>query len=543
MALVDRPTTLPRGRWANVSRLVVLAAPTGLLLLLLRNPNLDPPLPGPIFHFEIVTVITAIGGFLAALMMVVAERLQEPRGFFLALGFGAIAGFFFIHGFLTPGVIFEQASHGIHWAPLVGFTLAGVCLILSTARPRPQEDPWIHRRRRAAGLALLAMWAGFLVLSVKTPDFLRGQSATASAFIREWHEAQGHEGHAASSHGFADELLAQWRGSSTISGADRMGEHAGMYEEAPGQPWVAAILMLLAGTAMGASVLRYARQYRLSQLPSHLTIVWGVALLLQSLLAFFFASVWRVSWWEYHVLALLGVGTIAYGLVIDYRRGPGIEKALAALLARGSVRTLEESYTEVLTGLTAAIEARDPYTKGHSEKVARLAALMGERMGVAPEMVRGLYQAGLMHDVGKIAIPDAILNKESSLTAGEFEIVKGHPARSEDIVARVPSLRPLRWAIRWHHERLDGSGYPDGLKGDEIPLEARILAVADVFDAMTSGRAYRPAIAQADVLAWLEQRAGTMFDPKCLEVLRHVIGPVPDTARPTARLIPAQEGR
>jgi HD-GYP domain-containing protein (c-di-GMP phosphodiesterase class II) len=542
MAPADRSTTLPRGRWANVSRLIVLAAPTGLLLLLLRNPNLDPPLPGPIFHFEIVTVIAAIGGCLAALMMVVAERLQEPRGFFLALGFGAIAGFFFIHGFLTPGVIFEEASHGIHWAPLVGFALAGICLILSTARPRPQGDPWIHRRRRGAGLVLVAVWVGFLVMSVKAPDFLRGQSATAAAFIRQWHVAAGHEGHTASSHGFADDLLAQWRGSSTSPGADRLGEDAGMYEEAPGQPWIAAILMLLAGTLMGASVLRYTRQYRLSQLPSHLTIVWGVALLLQSLLAFFFASVWRVSWWEYHVLALFGVGTIAYGLVIDYRRGPGIEKALAALLAQGSIRTLEESYTEVLTGLTAAIEARDPYTKGHSEKVARLAASIGERMGLVPEMVRGLYQAGLMHDVGKIAIPDAILNKESSLTAGEFEIVKGHPARSEDIVARVPSLRPLRWAIRWHHERLDGSGYPDGLRGDRIPIEARVLAVADVYDAMTAGRAYRPAIPHADTLAWLEQRSGTMFDSRCLDVLRQVIGPVPETVRPAARLIPAQEG-
>ena len=164
-------------------------------------------------------------------------------------------------------------------------------------------------------------------------------------------------------------------------------------------------------------------------------------------------------------------------------------------------------------------------------------------MGLAPEVVRGLYQAGLMHDVGKMAIPDAILNKESSLTAEEFEIVKGHPARSEDIIARIPSLRPLRWAIRWHHERLDGSGYPDGLKGSEISLEARILAVADVFDAMTSGRAYRQAIAQTDVLVWLEQRAGTMFDPRCLEVLRQVIGPVPEPARPAARLFPAQEGR
>jgi len=526
----------------NLSRLVVLAAPTGLLLLLLRNPNLDPPLPAPIFHFEIVTIIAAIGGFLAALMMIVAGRLQEPRGFFLALAFAAIAGFFFIHGFLTPGVIFETASHGIHWAPLVGFSLAAICLLLSTARPRPQGEPWIHRRRRAIGFTLLAAWAGFLVLSVKVPDFLHGQAATAAAFIREWGDGELPQGHDTSSHQFADDLLAQWRGANGIAGTHPMAGHAGAYGEASGEPWIAGVLTLAAAILMGAAVSRYARQYRLSQLTTHLAMVWGVALLLQSLVAFFFASVWRVSWWEYHVLALLGVGTTMYGLIIDYRRGPGIQKALAALLASGSVRTLEESYTEVLTGLTAAIEARDPYTKGHSEKVARLAASMGERMGLPPETVRGLYQAGLMHDVGKMAIPDAILNKESSLTAAEFDVVKGHPVRSEDIVARIPSLRPLRWAIRWHHERLDGSGYPDGLKGDEIPLEARILAVADVYDAMTAGRAYRPAIPQRDALTWMDQRAGTLFDARSLVALHQVIGPVPGTTRPATRLIPAQEG-
>lgn len=520
---VAASTALMRGRWANLPVLLLLASPTAFLLLLLRNPDLDPHFPAPLFHFQIVTTIAAIGGCLAGLMVVVAERLHEPRGFFLALAFGSIAGFFFIHGFLTPGVFIKFVSHGIHWAPLIGFALAGICLLLSTARPRPQGEPWIHRYRHGIGLILLAVWAGFLTFSLTAPKFLPGHTPTASAIINQWRGSDSQTDHAAPSHDFASELLAQFRGNDERGHAAQMAEQAGAYGELHGRPWIAGLLTLAASFLMGRSIFHYARQFRLSQLPTHLTVVWGIALLLQSLVAFFFASVWRVSWWEYHVLALLGVSTIVYGLGIDYRRGPGIQKALASLIARGSVETLEESYTEVLTGLVAAMEARDPYTMGHSEKVARLAARIGERIGLAPETVRGLYHAGVLHDVGKMAIPDAILRKEGPLTDEEFELVKGHPARSEDIVARISSLRSLRWAIRWHHERLDGSGYPDALQGEQIPLTARILAVADVFDAMTSGRAYRSAIPSHEVLAWMSERAGVLFDEQCLKPLRHVV--------------------
>lgn len=542
MAVAASTGALMRDRWANLPVVLLLASPTAVLLLLLRNPALDPHLPAPVFHFQIVTTIAAIGGCLAVLMVVVAERLQEPRGFFLALAFGSIAGFFFIHGFLTPGVFIQQVSHGIHWAPLVGFALAGICLLLSTSRPQPYGEPWMHRYRHRVSVAVFVVWAGFLTLSLTAPNFLPGHTATAATIINQWREPESHAVHT-TGEDFASELLAQLRSSNDDRDrAGQMAEQVGVYGELHGQPWIAGILTLVASILMGRSIFHYARQYRLSQLPSHLTVVWGIALLLQSLLAFFFASVWRVSWWEYHVLALMGVSTIVYGLAIDYRRGPGIEKALASLIARGSVETLEESYTEVLTGLVAAMEARDPYTKGHSEKVARLAANIGERLALAPENVRGLYHAGLLHDVGKMAIPDVILRKEAALTDEEFELVKGHPARSEDIVARVPSLRPLRWAVRWHHERLDGSGYPDALKGEQIPMTARILAVADVYDAMTSGRAYRLAIPPEDVLAWMVARAGLLFDAECLETLHRVVRSDLEKLHPVARTNP-KEGR
>jgi HD-GYP domain-containing protein (c-di-GMP phosphodiesterase class II) len=244
---------------------------------------------------------------------------------------------------------------------------------------------------------------------------------------------------------------------------------------------------------------------------------------MESLLSFFFTSVWRVSWWEYHVLMLLGVTTILYGMVLHYRRGASLPRTISALLLKGSIEALEQSYSEVLTGLIAAVEARDPYTKGHSEKVARMAVRIGEQLGLQPERLRVLHQAGLVHDIGKIAVPDSILNKPVRLTPAEMAVVREHPVRSEEMIGRIPSLRPTLRAIRWHHERLDGSGYPDGLAGDDIPFDACILAVADVFDAMTSGRSYRAAWPEHVAISHLMQEAGRLYDSRCVRAIEEIV--------------------
>jgi HD-GYP domain-containing protein (c-di-GMP phosphodiesterase class II) len=268
----------------------------------------------------------------------------------------------------------------------------------------------------------------------------------------------------------------------------------------------------------------------LSRLPLHATIVAGLVLLMESLLSFFFASVWHVSWWEYHALMLLGFVTIFYGLILDYRRDTSLTRTISSLLLTGSVAALEQSYSEVLTALVTAVEAKDPYTKGHSEKVARLAVQLGEQLDLPPERLRVLYQAGLLHDIGKIGVPDWILNKPGRLTPSEFAVVRGHPARSEEMIGKIPSLRPTLPGIRWHHERLDGSGYPDGIKGDAVPLDARILAVADVFDAMTSGRSYRPAQPEGAALVYLQHHVGMLFDGRCVQALAVLIeGPSAQT--------------
>ncbi len=178
----------------------------------------------------------------------------------------------------------------------------------------------------------------------------------------------------------------------------------------------------------------------------------------------------------------------------------------------------EKEALSIIYALAAAIEAKDQYTYGHSKKVCSYAVALAEALGLPPERVAIISTAALLHDIGKIGIPDEILNKVGKLDAEAWELIQSHPKLSATIVGHVLSLVSCLPAIIHHHERWDGTGYPSGLKGEAIPIEARILAIADAFDAMSSPRPYRKALSYKKVLAELKQCAGTQFDPKLVEV-------------------------
>jgi len=173
--------------------------------------------------------------------------------------------------------------------------------------------------------------------------------------------------------------------------------------------------------------------------------------------------------------------------------------------------------------LAAAVEARDPYVYGHSRKVNAYAVDLAEAIGLPPDEVSRISTAALLHDIGKIAIPDSILNKKGKLRPEDWEVIKSHPRLGANIVANVPSLVPCGDGILYHHERWDGSGYPEGLKGEAIVLDARILAIADVFDAMVSTRPYRGAYRHEKAVEALREGAGTEFDPELVEVFIRLV--------------------
>ncbi|GEM_PF-1278937 len=183
----------------------------------------------------------------------------------------------------------------------------------------------------------------------------------------------------------------------------------------------------------------------------------------------------------------------------------------------------KELFDKVLKSLIRGIEIRDSYTRGHSERVAYFSKRIAQEMGLSEEEVNKIYTAALLHDIGKIGIPDSILLKPGRLTEREYEIIKLHPILSYELLKNLDFLEGALNGIKYHHERWDGSGYPEGLKGEEIPLSARIIAVADSFDAMTSERIYRKAREKREAVKEIKRLSGKAYDPKVVENALHIL--------------------
>ncbi len=183
----------------------------------------------------------------------------------------------------------------------------------------------------------------------------------------------------------------------------------------------------------------------------------------------------------------------------------------------------QSAYLGAIRALAAALDARDPYTAGHSERVSALSVLIARQLSLSEAEVDIIRLGALLHDIGKIGVADHILRKPGALSADEFEQIRRHPGLGARILRKVPFLEPHLAIVELHHERPDGKGYPFGLLGDNIPLDARIVHVADAFDAMTSARAYRPARAASVALVELQRYSGTQFDPASVDALQDAL--------------------
>ena len=186
-------------------------------------------------------------------------------------------------------------------------------------------------------------------------------------------------------------------------------------------------------------------------------------------------------------------------------------------------KEIEKLSIEVTTALSQTIDAKDKYTKGHSNRVAKYSRMLAEVLGENEKYQENIYYVALLHDIGKIGIPNAIINKPGRLTDEEYEIIKGHPAIGSDILKSISSMPEISTGARSHHERYDGHGYPDGLAGEEIPWIARIIGVADAYDAMTSNRSYRNYLPQERVRAEIVKYRGIQFDPKVADAMLKII--------------------
>jgi HD-GYP domain-containing protein (c-di-GMP phosphodiesterase class II) len=178
-----------------------------------------------------------------------------------------------------------------------------------------------------------------------------------------------------------------------------------------------------------------------------------------------------------------------------------------------SAQENRELFIGTVKALAAAIDGKDPYTRGHSERVSRFSMAIAQRLGLHDDEIEKIRISALLHDVGKISIDDKILKKPSALTDEEYEIMKGHPQKGYKIMSQIPAMKEFLPGMYMHHEMVDGKGYPQGLKGDEIPLMGKIVAVADTFDAMTTDRPYQKAMKFEEALSRIESFVGTRYDP------------------------------
>ncbi|GMQ57668.1 HD-GYP domain-containing protein [Vallitalea sediminicola] len=219
------------------------------------------------------------------------------------------------------------------------------------------------------------------------------------------------------------------------------------------------------------------------------------------------------------VPSLLGIGALGIIMALaDMRYGKGVVVLFFAplLVARYSFKLYFESQSmamETIHALNDALEVKDAYTGGHATRVQEYAVKLAKASGMKKKEVEMIRTAALLHDIGKIGIPDFILNKKGKLTREEYEIIKEHPVMGARILSNVDSLKEISNIIRYHHEKHDGTGYPDALKGADIPIESAILAIADSFDAMTTDRPYKRAMASLEALDELKVNKGTQFNP------------------------------
>ena len=471
------PAVRPVLRDAGLT-LAGLLVPIALLLVLRFAEPLNPEIEAPIQHFYIVSAVSAIAFCFAVLVALAAFQNRAYRALFLALGFGLMAGLFTIHAISTPGAFVPDSdSYSARSVTSVSAFLslvvpAGFFAVSYTSYPAR-----IERRLPFLPIGLASvLTAGTLV--------------TVAALA------------------LANEALV-----------------AGLPFAAPPYSFVLAEVGVL---LYGFAAWRQLKLYLISRLRLQLTLAAAFVLLAEAQVAMVSTEIWTLAWWSYHLFMLAAVAIALRALAIERlggrRRLAGIMDT--ALDLAGDVNVADEE-VDTIGALSTAIELKDGTARGHNRRVAEMAVAIGRQLELPASALRILARAALLHDIGLLGVPDSILRNEGSLSAQEWEVMRQHPLMAREMLARVGGLGREQEIIVAHHERLDGSGYPLGLVGEEIPLEARIISVADTYDVMVSGRPYRHAVGVEAARKALQEEAGRRLYRPAVDALLRVLAAVP----------------
>jgi HD-GYP domain-containing protein (c-di-GMP phosphodiesterase class II) len=426
-------------------------------------------------HLVIMAAASSIAAAASIALALAGIRGRDGRSLISGGAFGAMTLLLVIHGLSTPGIIL--GPNGL-------IALAG-----GSALP--------------VGGAMLALAA---LPSLRRPDSLRAPAIAVIGFLAL----------------VAAGGVYAFLNPSTIPALPQAGS-------------LGAVCFLTAGLAFYLVVaLRAVRTFTLTRRASDLVVVVGVTWLGFALIPALMLQAGSLAWWTGHTLELLGVALVGVPIALDLRRGRPSHPVVGDLPAAALVASQEAFLGPRVRALMVRLEDKDRSTEEHTRRVAELAVAIGDELDLAPGRLRDLALGGLLHDMGKLAVRDAILRKPDSLTDEEFAAIRRHPGDGDDLLADLGFSARIRRMVRGHHERLNGSGYPDGLAACELDLETRILAVADVYDALVSPRVYRDAWPAARALALLREEAGLCFDERCVAALERLVGVAPADDLPLA---------
>jgi len=440
---------------------VLAVAPAAVMIV---SRGVEVHLTGTI-HFYSVGFSALVAAVAAVGLTAVGSRRGDMRTMVVGSAFAVMASLLALHGFATPGVV--VGSNGVV-AITGGATLPIGGLILSLSvlpLPKTLRDPRPLLVLQAVGvLVVIAMGVSALVWPSLLPTIPRPNSPEA-------------------------------------------------------------IALLVAGLAL-YSVLswRALRTFLLTRRPLDLAVVIGLVWLATALVPALLSNWEYLNWWIGHELELDGILVVGGAVAVDLARAAQSRPLAGDLTATELVASEDLFLGSHVRALTVTLADKDEYTERHTRRVALRAVQVGDTLGLSRRRLRTLAIGGLVHDIGKLSIPNAILKKPGPLDDDEYAIVKEHAERGYRLLGELGGFSDeVRAVVRDHHERLDGGGYPRGLAGEEVSQDARILAVCDVYDALISKRVYRDAWSQADALALLRREAGTAFDAECVEALAKVV--------------------
>jgi HD-GYP domain-containing protein (c-di-GMP phosphodiesterase class II) len=291
------------------------------------------------------------------------------------------------------------------------------------------------------------------------------------------------------------------------------------------EPGSAAALALLAVGLVfyGALAWRALRTFLLTHRHADLLVVIGIAWLAAALPPAMLLRYYELGWWLGHGFELVGIAIVGVPVALDLKRAAQSRPLTGDLSACDLVNSEDAFLGSHVRALMISLAEKDEYTEEHTRRVALRAVQVGEELGLSPLRLRELATGAIVHDIGKLAVPDAVLKKPGKLTADEFDAVKRHSQSGYRTLRELGFRESVRGLVLDHHERLDGSGYPRGLSGPAITLDARILAVCDVYDALISTRVYRDAFPHEQAMGILRDEAGTKLDRRCVAALDRVL--------------------